>query len=138
MSAFASCKFCKKWNTHSYYCREYPKKTYCFSCFKYGHTSNHCIFTMRALSINRINDRLSSVASVVSSSSKIKGENCQKCGKEGHKNQECKMCCICWERETIYAAIPCGHKKYCLNCIQGLEVCAICRTEIDSYIRVYD
>lgn len=48
-------------------------------------------------------------------------------------------CCICLDKETEMAAVPCGHKSYCEDCsvaIIGLQ-CAICRTHVESFIKVF-
>ncbi len=51
-------------------------------------------------------------------------------------------CAICMTNKPIISALPCGHKNYCFACSVTLagtkQVCAICRKEVDSYLRVFD
>lgn len=47
------------------------------------------------------------------------------------------MCCICFEERKEWAPVPCGHMAYCGECINDISVCAICRTDITSRIKVF-
>ncbi len=52
-------------------------------------------------------------------------------------------CSICFEETANYAAVPCGHKCGCEECLKnvmekGNGCCPICRTKMDCFIRVYD
>ena len=63
------------------------------------------------------------------------------------KGKEAMMCCICLSRKNRYALVPCGHCCTCKVCAISLFAeadekgkeprCPICRTEIDSFIKVY-
>lgn len=51
-------------------------------------------------------------------------------------------CAICFENEAIMVLNPCGHAKFCNQCIQqhmeNSPVCPICRSRIESTIRIYN
>lgn len=48
----------------------------------------------------------------------------------------CNVCYLTLEEKN--AIIPCGHTKTCLNCLNNLSNCAICRTPIQNIIKIYD
>lgn len=56
--------------------------------------------------------------------------------KEEQEKKGC--CCICLEKESTHACVPCGHKKYCENCIKNIIRCSICKGIIYKTIKVFD
>lgn len=49
-------------------------------------------------------------------------------------------CCVCFEDAASYAIVPCGHSDYCNLCIAKLtklSACAICRTKVDKFIKLF-
>lgn len=48
---------------------------------------------------------------------------------------ECAICFKITDRKRIL--IPCGHTKYCESCIQELKECSICKTQVNTIIRVF-
>jgi Zinc finger, C3HC4 type (RING finger) len=46
-------------------------------------------------------------------------------------------CIICMEKERNYAPIPCGHLRYCLECIEKANVCGECQETIFDRIRIF-
>jgi hypothetical protein len=49
-----------------------------------------------------------------------------------------KNCCICFEKiEERITLISCGHTSICTKCVKGLTDCPICKSKINSYIRIY-
>jgi Zinc finger, C3HC4 type (RING finger) len=59
--------------------------------------------------------------------------------------QKGAACLVCYEREGNNVLMPCGHGGYCLPCSRrildhpdpGRRVCPVCRTFIQSAVRVY-
>ena len=47
------------------------------------------------------------------------------------------ICCICLDSPSTHATAPCGHLIYCEKCVQTLRFCAMCRSPIKSFIRIY-
>ncbi|CAF1588263.1 unnamed protein product [Adineta ricciae] len=50
------------------------------------------------------------------------------------KPQQCR---ICFEEERQLACLPCGHFCACTCCGYGLQTCPVCRTTIQSFVRLY-
>ena len=48
-------------------------------------------------------------------------------------------CCICMDEEPVYAMVPCGHHCVCEDCKNEHQIkeCPICRTKVDSLLKVY-
>ena len=47
-------------------------------------------------------------------------------------------CSICFEDiKEKYACVPCGHTTTCLNCLKDLTNCPICRTNIESKLKLF-
>ena len=42
-------------------------------------------------------------------------------------------CTLCCENMANVVLMPCKHSDFCDSCIQRLNLCPICRTEISSY-----
>lgn len=52
---------------------------------------------------------------------------------ENQKNEQSEnICCICMSAKPDYACFPCGHKKFCENCLKNINVCSICKTKIEG------
>ena len=49
-----------------------------------------------------------------------------------------KICCICMDKPSTHATVPCGHKSYCETCALELEKCAKCREPVLSVLRIFD
>ena len=54
------------------------------------------------------------------------------------KRKEEKRCCICLENPSIFACIPCGHRKFCEGCIQNINNCSLCQRHINDKVKIYD
>ncbi|CAF2051477.1 unnamed protein product [Rotaria magnacalcarata] len=48
-----------------------------------------------------------------------------------------QACVLCLEEERSLACLPCGHLATCVPCGHSLRSCPICRTAINSYVRIY-
>lgn len=46
-------------------------------------------------------------------------------------------CKICWEEEVCMLCVPCNHIFVCSDCFDKLSNCIICRSRVDSFIKVY-
>jgi hypothetical protein len=47
-------------------------------------------------------------------------------------------CVICFEKiEQYYVSVPCGHKNLCLDCKKNLNLCPICKSKINMFIKLY-
>ena len=58
---------------------------------------------------------------------------------------ENELCCICKTRRRRVAAIPCGHRSYCVRCSREYKStapstrrCAVCRKTMTSLIVIHD
>jgi len=52
------------------------------------------------------------------------------------------LCCICMENPKEIAFIPCGHRACCMKCSNDViksnnKICPLCKTNIDSVLKVY-
>jgi hypothetical protein len=50
-------------------------------------------------------------------------------------------CIVCFNHSDLdYVLVPCGHRKYCRNCIQKIphDKCAICGQYIESVVKIFD
>ena len=57
-----------------------------------------------------------------------------------HKNQELqdsRLCKICMDQEVSQLLNPCNHVVCCNNCINRIQECPICRTNIESSKLIY-
>jgi Zinc finger, C3HC4 type (RING finger) len=54
------------------------------------------------------------------------------------KPQPEKLCVICLVRRSEYALIPCGHMNYCVECCKNLKNCAVCRTDTNNFLKVFE
>jgi hypothetical protein len=46
-------------------------------------------------------------------------------------------CVVCWERQAIFAVVPCGHVCLCSECLSHQDYCPMCRAQVSSTLRVY-
>jgi serine/threonine protein kinase len=57
---------------------------------------------------------------------------------DGGEQASGSMCVVCWESAAIKAFVPCGHRCVCEKAVcSRLVRCPVCRTEVQSAIRVY-
>ena len=59
---------------------------------------------------------------------------------EDHKNQDLpdsRLCKICMDQEVSQLLNPCNHVVCCNNCINRIQECPICRTNIESSKLIY-
>ena len=47
-------------------------------------------------------------------------------------------CCICIDSNKTHAFVPCGHQCVCGNCAIGLQLCPICRVNIENILKIYN
>lgn len=43
-------------------------------------------------------------------------------------------CAICFERPQDTRLEPCGHTDFCRPCVEGLQICPLCRKPIDAVL----
>ena len=48
-----------------------------------------------------------------------------------------ESCCICLDSNISYCPIPCGHYKFCFECIKTLKTCAFCQSPMQGFMRIY-
>lgn len=54
------------------------------------------------------------------------------------KLTELKKCQICMDKISDCVLIPCGHKSYCIDCIQKVDnKCPCCRSQITNVCKIY-
>lgn len=47
------------------------------------------------------------------------------------------QCCICFGyTEKKQLCVPCGHRQYCIDCIKKINVCSLCKANIDQVIKI--
>ncbi|XP_046887465.1 E3 ubiquitin-protein ligase MYLIP-like [Hypomesus transpacificus] len=51
--------------------------------------------------------------------------------------REALLCVVCCQEEIDAAFCPCGHLVCCQSCAAQLEVCPVCRSEVDKVQHVY-
>ena len=57
-----------------------------------------------------------------------------------HKNQDLqdsRLCKICMDQEVSQVLDPCNHIVCCNNCINSIQTCPICRTNVESSKMIY-
>jgi baculoviral IAP repeat-containing protein 7/8 len=66
-------------------------------------------------------------------------EKISKCeqGASASRNDDTKLCKICYSNEKEVVFIPCSHLVSCTECSLSLKTCPICRKRIDGTIRVF-
>jgi len=52
--------------------------------------------------------------------------------------EDAGLCVVCMDKESTHALIPCGHKSYCPECANKLEMCALCRQTVTGNLRVFE
>lgn len=55
--------------------------------------------------------------------------------KEEIKDSE-TVCVICFENSRNTVLWPCKHSVICIDCSEHLKICPICRTSIESVIKI--
>lgn len=48
-----------------------------------------------------------------------------------------KLCCICIDKTITHIVTPCGHYKYCADCVKTITKCSICNQQIADRFKVY-
>ena len=46
-------------------------------------------------------------------------------------------CVVCWNAEINHLFLPCRHVVCCQRCTEIVTTCAVCRTHIDSVLKVF-
>ncbi|XP_037119911.1 E3 ubiquitin-protein ligase MYLIP-A-like [Syngnathus acus] len=54
-----------------------------------------------------------------------------------HKLQEALLCMLCCEEQINAAFCPCGHLVCCRTCADQLQLCPVCRSEVEHVQHVY-
>lgn len=58
------------------------------------------------------------------------------------ERQTKKYCIVCWEHESNYAFVPCGHKIVCGTCavsvLSGTKKCPVCSQTVYDLLQVWD
>ncbi|XP_077363849.1 E3 ubiquitin-protein ligase MYLIP-A-like [Festucalex cinctus] len=54
-----------------------------------------------------------------------------------HKLQEALLCMLCCEEQINAAFCPCGHLVCCRTCANQLQLCPVCRSEVEHVQHVY-
>lgn len=57
--------------------------------------------------------------------------------KEVKKEEKEGKCMCCCESDEICLIQPCGHTKYCINCVRRFKTCPDCRVNIQGFIRAF-
>jgi Zinc finger, C3HC4 type (RING finger) len=50
---------------------------------------------------------------------------------------EAEECRVCMEMKRCISLQPCGHTVTCKRCSDNIEICPVCRANIEAKIRVY-
>lgn len=94
--------------------------------------------TLNDTNISRILDRLASLEREVETL-KIKLKD------QSHmleRNDDSKLCSVCWEHDSEYALLPCGHKVLCGTCVVNIlstsRRCPICQQNVYDMLRIYE
>lgn len=58
--------------------------------------------------------------------------------KKREKEREKKICCVCLTQQSTHVFYPCGHKKFCENCILKLVICPLCKKRIEIKAKIFD
>ena len=53
------------------------------------------------------------------------------------KIEESRLCKICLDREVSQIFLPCGHTICCKECAMGIQICPICRENIQKSQKIY-
>ena len=55
---------------------------------------------------------------------------------------EKKFCIVCWDHESDYALVPCGHKLLCATCaisvLSGKKECPVCMRQVYDMMQIWD
>lgn len=88
--------------------------------------------------VMEVNERLSKPAVEVMEECQV--ENwipVDECEKNSHQVADYNLCKICLSNERNILFLPCKHILACLDCTLRLTDCAICRTPLKGFIRVF-
>lgn len=137
--------------------RDVSNMTYVFKTTVAGIEHNSEIRTSRDIcSLLQNNTIVSVIEEVVEKKSKKKGKKSEtekerskfikKMGKRTSKKDKEKKeepkkpkteCAICMERDADCVFIPCGHVCSCVQCGQNVKTCAVCRTPIVNFNKIF-
>lgn len=54
------------------------------------------------------------------------------------ESEEDPECVICIDAPPTYIIAPCGHKCVCEVCARKIEMCPLCRGEVENVFKVYE
>ena len=54
-----------------------------------------------------------------------------------HRSQRKGSCVVCCEAAATMVLMPCGHQSTCASHTEGLTVCPLCGTPVESAVRVF-
>ena len=66
------------------------------------------------------------------------GEAIKKASDQRNEENEYKKCCICTMKPSTHLCVPCGHKKYCADCIDKINTCSLCNKYIFHKIKIFE
>ncbi|KYN06122.1 Apoptosis inhibitor IAP [Cyphomyrmex costatus] len=76
-------------------------------------------------------------ASIVSGKDSTEQKSVQIQSDKPHNKDYATLCKICFNRELQVAFIPCGHVLACVECANNMQVCGVCRKDIDIAVQVH-
>jgi len=55
------------------------------------------------------------------------------------KEEESKLCIVCYDEEKEYVCVPCGHLVYCKTCSQKADdfPCPVCRSKVTVLTKIF-
>ena len=68
---------------------------------------------------------------------KIAEDQNSKLEKEIQNVKESRLCKICLDKEVSQVFLPCGHSICCNECVVGIQICPICRDNIQKSQMIY-
>jgi hypothetical protein len=57
--------------------------------------------------------------------------------RELQNEKDLRICKICMDEEISHVFLPCGHAIGCKNCINNIQKCPICRTNVYNSVKLY-
>ena len=88
--------------------------------------------------LNSLQSRVQSHKNLISS----KTAERQKIIDEGHQNvatkdADEKLCAICMDSQITHVLVPCGHAKFCFNCVENVKECPVCRGAVTMCVKLF-